>query len=220
MTSCRKDVILENKITTLPTQPDDDAHSGGQFKTGTITQLNDRFFIIDDKYQAEKALSCLINPQLGDIVIVFCEGEYYWITAIIKAGNAHAQQVNNVISHAESEGQNGIELNECIVRNMSLPNNQALSISAASFTVNAQESIQLFSGKHLRLTAVMGQLSVSAKSLVQSIQTSCISMAKHWLNRAEYIDQEAEKVLKTHAQHQLMTAEKDVKVDAQRINMG
>lgn len=201
---------LTSKLTVV-SSPNSNTHLDGNMKTAQVTHIDKNNVVLNGNIAAKQALSCLVRPQLGDLVLYFKADNHAWVTAIL-SGKSN----NEMTQEMDSNGRKGA-LKDRII---SLSNNQGMSVETRSFNVNASEDISLHAVNKVQFTAVLGQLSISAKSLVQSIQDSCIQLAKHWLNRAEYIDQEAEKVIKTHAQHQLMTAQKDVKVDAQRINMG
>ncbi|MCY7293845.1 DUF3540 domain-containing protein [Alteromonas sp. a30] len=178
-------------------------------QVGEITADNQSDYSIDHRFSAKKALSCLLNPELGDQVLYYQQGEHSWIVSVLESECDAMQAASNEQKNSTTKD-----------RIISINNQAPITLETARFTVNAKDSISMNAAQNIQLTAVLGKLSISARSLIQSVQESCISLAKHWLNRAEYIDQEAEKLLKTHAQHQLMTAEKDVKVDAERINMG
>lgn len=171
-------------------------------KAGVISHMDGEYFIIEGSLPAKQALSCLVKPRVGDQVMYWNNVDDRWILAVLTCTNNITEQDN------------------VDAREVSLPGNAGMQLQAKKFTVNAQDDIHLNSLGNIALNTVVGKLSFNAKSCIQTIQDSFINIAKHMINRADYIDQQAEKVLKSHASHQIITAEKDVKVDAERINMG
>lgn len=180
-------------------------------KTGEITAIGSESggFIIDQSLPATQAMSCLVTPEIGDTVLYWNDSHERWILAVLKsaasASNASHQKNNNDLKKP---------------RSVSLPNQEAMQINARRLMLNAQQNMQLNSMGNIQLNAVVGKLMLNAKHCVYSIQESLMQMARTLLQRGDYIDHQANKVLKSHGQQQLMTAEKDIKIDAERINMG
>lgn len=195
----------DHSVKTLPTSPAE------VMKTGEITAVdsNENGFIIDQSLPASQAMSCLVTPQLGDTVLYWHDNQQRWILAVLKAQQSAENKAHN---------KNINDLNQ--PRTVSLPNQQAMQISARKLLLNAQHTMQLNSMGNIQLNAVVGKLMLNAKHCVYSIQESLMQIARTLLQRSDYIDHQANKVLKSHAQQQLMTADKDVKIDAKRINMG
>lgn len=187
-------------VTPLPVQP------ALGMKSGVISYLDDNVYVIDDKLSAQQALSCLIKPAMGDKVLYCAQGDECWILAVLCSTNQN-----------KSKDQDNIEQNS---REIALPNRAPIQMNTRKFTVNASEQIDMNSMGDINLNSVMGKLSMSAKRCYQTIQDSFIQLAKHIVHRGEYIDHQAEKLLKTHAAQHLMTADNDIKIDAERINMG
>jgi len=192
-------------VKTLPTSPNE------VMKSGEITAVasNDGSFVIDQSLPAKQAMSCLVTPQIGDTVLYWNDTNQRWILAVLTS----ASTVGN-----EAGGKVDNDLQK--PRSVSLPNQQAMQINGKKLLLNAQQTMQLNSMGNIQINAVVGKLMLNAKHCVYSIQESLIQMARTLLQRSDYIDHQANKVLKSHAQQQLMTAEKDVKIDAERINMG
>lgn len=192
-------------VKTLPTSPHE------AMKSGEITAVanSDGSFVIDQSLPAKQAMSCLVTPEIGDTVLYWNNANQRWILAVLTS-------VSKVSDEASEKTNNDFQK----PRSVSLPNQEAMQINGKKLLLNAQQTMQLNSMGNIQLNAVVGKLMLNAKHCVYSIQESLMQMARTLLQRSDYIDQQASKVLKSHAQQQLITAEKDVKIDAQRINMG
>lgn len=190
-----------NSVTPLLTA------SSGNMKAGEISHIEGDYFVIEGSLPAKQALSCLLKPKVGDQVMYWNNADERWILAVLATSDKNTDEEH-------------LEVDQHQHRELSIPGNLGMQIQTRQLTVNAHRSIDLNTMGDINLNAVIGKLCLSAKSCVQTIQDSLIQMARHVINRADYIDHQAEKVLKSHASHQLITAEKDVKIDAERINMG
>lgn len=164
---------------------------------GKVTTINEEGnFAINGHIQTRKALSCLIVPKEGDTVLYWKDDQNRgWIISVL-----YSEQ------HQERE--------------ISLPNNAGIKINTETLTVNASNSIKFNAIKEINLNVALGKLNECARSACQMIQGTLVQFTKHLINRSEYLDFHAEKLLKSHAAQQLITAEKDIKMDADRINMG
>lgn len=162
---------------------------------GEITQHNDDEFTLNGHVKARQALSCLLVPQTGDIVLYWLDGDQAWIL--------------NVLSAAQHQG-----------RDVSLPQQQDIRINTQNLVVNASEKITFNAMHEFNINVALGKLNQCARSMYQMVQESFVQITKHYINKSEYLDLQAEKLLKSHATQQLITAEKDIKMDADRINMG
>ncbi|UAA37093.1 DUF3540 domain-containing protein [Paraneptunicella aestuarii] len=186
-------------VTPLPVQP------ALGMKSGVISYVEGNVYVIDGTLPAQQALSCLIKPTMDDKVLYCVQGDECWILAVLYSTN----QGNAAQENTEQDS-----------REIALPNRAPMQMNTRKLTVNASEQIDMNSMGDINLNSVMGKLSMSAKRCYQTIQDSFIQLAKHIVHRGEYIDHQADKLLKTHAAQHLMTADNDIKIDAERINMG
>lgn len=164
---------------------------------GKVTAVNEGGeLLINGHIKANRAVSCLLTPQLQDLVLYWLDSEHTaWVISILSAP---------VTEHRE----------------LALPENQALVVNTETLTINASDSIRLNALKEINLNVALGKLNECARSACQMIHGSLVQLTKHLISKSDYIDFHAEKLLKSHATQQLITAEKDIKVDADRINMG
>ncbi|BDX06558.1 DUF3540 domain-containing protein [Planctobacterium marinum] len=164
---------------------------------GKVTAVNkDGGCVINGHINTQKALSCLIVPVAGDTVLYWKDDQNKgWIISVL---------------HCEQQQE----------REISLPQNASIKINTDNLTVNASNSIRFNAIKEINLNVALGKLNECARSACQMIHGTLVQFTKHLINRSEHLDFHAEKLLKSHATQQLITAEKDIKMDADRINMG
>lgn len=171
--------------------------SMGNMLAGQISQANeDGEFIINHQLKAQKALSCLLTPQIGDLVLYWQENpQTVWIISVLRAESKQT-------------------------RELALPDNEAMTINTKTLTVNAADAIRFNAIKEININVALGKLNECARSVCQMVQGSLVQLTKHFISKSEYLDFHAEKLLKSHGTQQLITAEKDIRMDADRINMG
>ncbi|MFC3647764.1 DUF3540 domain-containing protein [Planctobacterium marinum] len=164
---------------------------------GQVSSISESgHFLINGHIKTQQALSCLISPCVGDTVLYWKDSQNHgWIISVL-SGEKHQE------------------------RELSLPNNASIKVNTTSLTVNASDSIKMNAIKEINLNVALGKLNECARSIYQMVQGTLVQCTKQLINRSEYLDFHAEKLLKSHAAQQLITAEKDIKMDADRINMG
>lgn len=158
--------------------------------------------LINGHIKAQRAASCLLVPETGDLVL-------YWLENTVQENGERQAWIISVLNSANTSA-----------KEIALPNHQDLKINANNVIVNASDSINLNAVKEININVALGKLNECARSMYQMVQGSMIQLTKHLISKGEYLDFSAKKLLKSHAAQQLITAEKDVKIDGDRINMG
>lgn len=159
-------------------------------------ELIDSQYLLDDGRIAQQATSCLIAPAAGDRVLVAgCrEGENYIVHLLCRPRSSNA----------------------CI----SVPGAEQLTIRQPRIDLNASEQLSLRSLRDIDITAAAGVLALNARNLFTTVTESLVENARHYVgNVGQYLLQ-VKRVLRLHGQQASVTAEQDVKVDAERISMG
>jgi len=165
--------------------------------TGANPDKSQQSLMINGHLKATRAASCLLEPQSGDKVLYWLdEYKHAWIISVLTC------QVNDK------------------VRTLALPQNRSMTINTQTLTINAADSVRVNAIKEINLNVALGKLNECARSVCQLVQGTFTQFTKHFISRGEYLDFEAQKLIKSHGTQQLITAEKDLKVDAERINMG
>lgn len=150
---------------------------------------------LDDGSCAQLATSCLLQPLPGDRVLMVDCGDQVFILHVLA----------RVAGQAADLGVAGAE---------------RLRIGHARLGLHASESMALRSLKDLDLQAVTGSLSLSARNLMLTAMESLLEQVRHRITRAEQICMRARGLLKLHGQNGFITAEHDVRIDGERINVG
>ena len=170
-----------------------------QMLQGEITGIADEAtsdYLINGHIRAKRSLSCLLVPEPQDLVLYWLDDRNQaWILSILAGQMTEARQ-------------------------LALMENQGLKINTDSLTVNAAKNIQLNAIEEININVALGRLNECARSAYKMIQGSLVQITKHFISQSEYLDFNAKKLLKSHSTQQLITAEKDIKMDADRINMG
>jgi hypothetical protein len=150
---------------------------------------------LDDGRLASVATSCLLKPLAGDRVLVSDCGDQMFILHVL----------SRVAGQAADLGVAGAE---------------RLRLGHAQLDLHATESMALRSLKDMELQAVTGSLGLSARNLMVTAIDSLLEHVRHRISRAEEICMRARGLLKLHGQNGFITAERDVRIDGERINVG
>jgi|SRR3990167_3083668 len=161
-----------------------------------VVSLGTNAYLLNDGRAAQQALSCLIRPEVGDHVLAAaCGNNTPYILHILYRNN---------LQHAQ----------------LSVPGAQRLCINQPQLVLSANDSISLNALADIEISAATGVLSLNARNLFTSVSESLVQNVRHFVGQAEHYLLEVKQLLGLHGQQVLVTAEKDVKVDAERISMG
>ncbi len=166
------------------------------YREGTITsEKGEGCFIIDDVIEAETAFSCLVKPERGDRIVY------------LKTDNA--VYISEILSRAqESSAKIQIEgVDELIIKSKKL-------------NLIAGEQLTLKSLKTIDITAFLGVVSLTGKNLVTTVKESIIQNAASHITSVKNYTLNAKNLLRTHGKHHIMTADEEIRMDGERINMG
>lgn len=153
-------------------------------------------YLLDDGRIAHQATSCLIAPAAGDRVLVACckEGENYIVHLLTRSRPGSA----------------------CLT----VPGAEQLTVRQARIELNASEQLALRSLRDIDITAATGVLALNARNLFTTVAESLVENARHYVGNVGQYLLEVKRLLRLHGQQTSVTAEQDVKVDAERISMG
>ena len=161
-----------------------------------VVSLGTHSFLLNDGRSALQALTCLIRPEVGDHVLAAtCNNDTPYILHILYRPNLQQAQ-------------------------LSVPGAQQLCINQAQVLINANQSISLNALEDIEISAATGGLHLNSRSLFTSVSDSLVQNVGQFIGRAGQYLLEVKQLLGLHGQQVLVTAERDVKVDAERISMG
>jgi hypothetical protein len=180
-------------------------------------------------HTVERAVSCLVAPEVGDLVIVArAPDEGAFVLAVLRRDGAVGTRVA-IAGDLEIElasgrlrvaAQDGVEI--LAARDVSVAAGGLdvtagegrvvlRSLSLVGDVVRAEiDAVKVFAS---RFDAVLERVS-------QRVQRSYRSVAETDHLRAQRIDYAAEKTASVHGEHTLVTADALVKVDAEQIHVG
>jgi hypothetical protein len=173
----------------------DGARAGApEFSAARIgARLEEGRYLLDDGRLACQALSCLIAPLPGDQVLVFA-GEETFILALLAR----------------------TQLGEAL---LSVPRARTLAIRQARVEVSATEHAALRSLGGLELGAA-GTLTLAARNFFATVAESLVENVRHYVGRFGHCLMEAKELMRLHSRQATLTAEKEIRIDAERIGMG
>ena len=151
-------------------------------------------WVLADGRRATQALSCLIKPEIGDVVMC-CQ---------------YQSQVK-ILHVLHREELTSVQLT---------PPAANVSLQADELTLVGKQKVQLVTAGDMEFNAGLGKLFICTRDFIQQVQQSLIQRCSQWIKRVDSADIQASQMLKTHGAHQMITADHDVRVDAERINMG
>ena len=178
---------------------------------------------------AKRATSCLVEPVVGDDVLVASDGAAAsFVLAVLERapGAASTLSVEGDLTVRAAAGkltfaaQNGVDLVSASTVSIVA---SALDVNAADATF-AMRTVDFLSDG---LRARVGKIKLAAESLdavlerfTQRVKRSYRTVDEIDQVRAERIDHVAKKELSLHAENVLVTAEQLAKVDGEQIHIG
>jgi hypothetical protein len=152
-----------------------------------------RFRLADGRLAAQ-ALSCLITPEPEDLVLVLPTGAGLFVTHVLQREAAHAQ--------------------------LCAPGMNLLTIAQPGVEVHATNHLALRSGGDLDLESPQGSVRIAARNFVASVTDALVQNAQHLVTHAQHCVLQVAALLRIHGRQTLLTAQDDMKLDAERISLG
>ncbi|MFZ2754194.1 MAG: DUF3540 domain-containing protein [Lysobacteraceae bacterium] len=172
-----------------------------------ITVLfDDGSCLLGNGMRALRAVSCLVEPRIGDRVLVSASTD----------GPCHVLHIlaRNMCAHSESAR------NESGSARLSVPGATGMSLCQARIAVHAAESLHMGSAGDASLSAAGGTLSLNGRNLFVTVTDSIVEQASHYVGKIGQYLLDVRALLRLHGNDALFTAANDIKVDAERISMG
>lgn len=168
----------------------------GWMEATVAVALTNNTYLLDDGRLVQQAVSCVVVPAVGDRVLtVTCRDNTSYIVHLLnRTRNEQA----------------------CL----SVPGVQELVIQQPQIALNATEQVAIRALRDVEITATTGVLSLNARNLFTTVTDSLVENVRHYIGNVEQYLLDVKQLLRLHAKQTSMTAEQDVKVDAERISMG
>lgn len=176
--------------------PSADAQIATMIETRVAMVLDADHCLLTSGRQAMRAVSCLVEPLAGDVVLVAQSEATCHVLHVLERGSTHTAIA------------------------VSAPGNKEMSLRGNKLSMYALETIDLMSARDLNVTAATGNLSLNARNLFATVSESFVQQSRHFIGKAGQYLLDVRHLLKLHGQDALITAERDIKADAERISMG
>jgi hypothetical protein len=144
---------------------------------------------------AELVPSCLLRPEPGDLVLCVDAGRARVLAVLQRAARSSPARLG-------------------------VAGTPRLEFAAQEIELRAERSLTLTSRHDCEVTAAAGSLRLNAENLAMTVADSIIGVATEVLTTAQVITQRADALLSTLARRQLWVAEKEMRIDAETIQMG
>lgn len=158
--------------------------------------FDDGSCLLDNGTRAVRAVSCLVEPQAGDRVLV-CPGS---------DGVSHLLHI--------------LERTAGVRANLSVRGAQTMALRQSRIALYASECLDLGSAGAASLSAAAGTLSLNGRNLFVTVSESIVEQACHYVGKIGQYLLDVRELLRLHGNDALLTAARDIKVDAERISMG
>jgi hypothetical protein len=174
----------------------------GTFCSAYIVGLEADTYRMDDGQHATTALSCLVKPEAGDLVQLFRTDARCFITA--------------VLSRDSLARTNGTERKVEIA----LAGADMLQVNVPRLQCIARDTIELVAGQSCEIASPQGRVMLTARDLFTIAGANLIQQARTSLTQAMNYSVKALELLHLKGRHQLISAESEIRLDGQYINMG
>jgi len=144
---------------------------------------------------AKLGASCLLQPEPGDLVLVAQAAQAFVVSVLQRVPHSTACEL----------GVAGVE---------------RLALAAPEIAIHAERRLCLSALLECEVTAAAGVLRLNAQNLAMTVADSIVEVADEVITQAKVITHRAEELLSTLAKRQLWVAEKEMRVDAETIQMG
>ena len=165
-------------------------------EVGVALSLGESRHLLVGGRVARVAVSCLLQSEQGDraLAVETASGELF---------------ILHVLSRMQGEEATIV-----------VPGAVQLSLQQRRVVIQGWETIALTSLLDVDITSAHGNLRLNARNLFQTVSDTLVQSATHMVAQVDHCLMQAKKLLRFHGEHVLVTANKDVKVDGERISMG
>ena len=157
-------------------------------------------YILQDGQRAMKSASCIVEPEKGDKVLAFSSlEEGYAIAYIIQ-----------VLEFASGRENVDLKLHEC----------KEVEWHQESLAIVASKKLSLLSLHSLELMSLKNAIEIKARQLITCITNSIVETARERITTAEFIQMKSSNLTQIQSKQAIITADDDIKIDGERINLG
>lgn len=166
--------------------------------SGRVVMEKGDHYVLDNGLGAVQAFSCLLRPLKGDLVQYSQSCEGVFITAVLSRHENRSKQSAECSNPAISD----------------------LRINSGTINLSASERLILSGGRLCDLMSPLGTIRMNARHVFTLAMETLAHNAKNLVSRCVNGSMTAKQFLQMRAEHQLIAAKKDVRIDGEHINMG
>lgn len=170
------------------------AGSEPQWFSAELRQRDGDHWLLEDGRQVRQAVSCLVQPQPGDQVLLVATEQGTFISQILTRSSEQTLTLGQL--------------------------DQPLAVQGDQLQLIASQSLELGSAVDCDITAASGTLSTQAAQMTTTVMGSWIQNARTNISRFGDWSVSVRELLKLHSKRQQLSADKELKVDADIIHMG
>ena len=164
-------------------------------KERIVSSVGENQFLLRSGEIAKRAFSCIVMPEIGDEVLCTNDGSEHLILQILSR-------------HSKSE---------CAISPLG---NSEMTVTAKVFSVNALKKIEFRSFGDFKIDVPIGKLVMNVEDLFQIARKSFVQLGEQLLTKAKNWHIRTEGSLVSDSDNHIITAKRDIRIDAERINMG
>lgn len=187
MNNAQKIIAIDHAVSTRP----DHAQVLGTL--ATVVAIESDSLILDNQCKAQRAVSCLVHPQIGDRVLV----------------TEHPALVLAILQR--KPGQQA---------DLSVPDASSLHLSQSAISLQASEKLALQSLRDAELTAATGTLHLAARNLFTTVLETLVERAADKLAKVGSYALDVSNLLRLRSSHGIITADKQIRIDAEQVHLG
>ncbi len=164
-------------------------------KERVVGSAGENQFLLGGGVIAKRAFSCLVMPEIGDEVLCTADGTERLILAIL-------------FRHSKSG---------CAISPLG---NSEINVTAKVFSVSALKKIEFRSFGDFQVDVPLGRLVMNVEDLFQTARKNFVQLGEQLLTKAKNWHIRAEGTVVSESDNHIITAKRDIRIDAERINMG
>lgn len=205
------------------------APEGASFQHALVKGESGNSFLVQTGHgliNVQCALGCLVRPRIGDRVLISSQGSEHFILTVLSRSEGEVELYLEGDASIRAQGRLRLAGN----REMELQGGGKLRLGAAQLELTSA-STRLTSGQlnlnvpqveanHDDVQVRARSVSVWAQRLTQRVDTLLRMVETVETARIGQLVQTVRQAFTLNAQHAVITARKDVKIDGERIHMG
>jgi hypothetical protein len=166
------------------------------WQEGQVAQaLGEARLRLEDGRLALQSPSCLLAPAAGDRVLLWQGADALYVLHVLARQAGGAAHVG-------------------------VPQAESLCIHQARVEVSAPEGVTLRSLRDVDLVSADGSVSLVGRHVVASAAETLVHNAHHFVAQLQHCVVQVRQLLRLHGQQAIVTADEDMKLDAERISLG